>query len=315
MIRTVVIIIIIIIGVFFWWQNALAPVNKTNTHKEIFVITKGQGVKAIAKNLQTQKLIKDQNAFYFLVKKLAIENKIQAGSFRLSPSQSSEQIAKALTKGSLDAWVTIPEGKRAEEIADMLQTTIPSYKPAWRQELIAHEGNLFPDTYLFSIDATLDQVISIMKNNFNQKYETLSNTQPKLTQNEIVTIASLIEREAKHDSDRPLIASVIYNRLDLGMPLQIDATVQYVLGYQPTESSWWKRHLSLDDLKINSAYNTYKNTGLTPTPIANPGLKSLQAAMNPAQTDYLFYMTDKNGINHYAKTNEQHEANIQKYGL
>lgn len=307
--------IIILIAIFFWWQNAIAPVNRSDKHTEIFVVAKGAGVKAIAHNLRAQKLIKDENAFYLLVKTLGIEHKIQAGSFRLSPSQSSEQIAKNLTKGSLDVWITIPEGKRAEEIADILEKNIPSQKAEWRQLLVRNEGYLFPDTYLLAQDATIDQIITTMRNNFNQKYASVSDAQNSMTQSEIVTIASLIERETKHDVDRPIVASVIYNRLDLGMPLQIDATIQYVLGYQPSEQSWWKRHLSLDDLAISSAYNTYKNTGLPPTPIANPGLKSLRAALNPADTEYLFYIADKNGINRYAKTNEEHEKNIQKYGL
>lgn len=309
------ILIVLLIGLFFWYNSAISPVNKDDKHTEMFVIAKGEGVKAIAKNLKEQKLIRDETAFYLLVKRIGVENKIQAGSFRLSPSLSSEQIAKNFITGSLDAWVTIPEGKRAEEIADALEKNVPSYKPEWRAELIENEGYLFPDTYLIPLDATLDQVITTMKDNFTQKYATVKNTQPSLTQKEIVTIASLIEREAKHDADRPIIASVIYNRLNLGMGLQIDATVQYVLGYQNSENSWWKRHLSLNDLAIQSAYNTYKNVGLPPSPIANPGLKSLQAAMNPTETDYLFYITDKNGVNHYAKTNEQHEANIAKYGL
>jgi UPF0755 protein len=309
------IIIIIGIAIFFWWQYATSPVNKSDTHKEIFVVAKGAGVKSIAKTLKEQKLIKDETAFYLLVKKLGIENKIQAGSFRLSPSQTAEQIAQSLTKGSLDVWVTIPEGKRAEEIADLLEKNVPSYNTQWREQLLSNEGYLFPDTYLFAQDATIEQIIETMRNNFNQKYKQLSNTQTNRTQSELVTIASLIEREGKHDVDRPLIASVIYNRLDNGMPLQIDATVQYVLGYQPSEQSWWKRHLSLDDLTVSSAYNTYKNIGLPPSPIANPGIQSLKAAMNPANTDYLFYITDKNGINRYGKTNAEHERNIEKYGL
>lgn len=310
-----IVIIVLLAAGFFWWNNAIGAVNKNDTHAEIFVVAKGQGVKAIAKNLKAQKLIKDENAFYLLVKTLGIENKIQAGSFRLSPSLSSEQIAKNLTKGSLDVWITIPEGKRAEEIADILEEAVPTYTPEWRSQLIAQEGYLFPDTYLIPLDVTIDAITTTMRGTFDQKYTSLKNTNQTMTQNEIVTIASLIERETKHDEDRPIVASVIYNRLDLGMPIQIDATIQYILGYQENENTWWKRHLSLDDLAIQSAYNTYKNTTLPPTPIANPGVKSLEAALNPADTEYLFYITDKDGINRYAKTNEGHEANIEKYGL
>ena len=316
LIRLFVILILLGLGGFwFWFSSNTGAVNSSDKHTEMFVVGKGQGVKAIAKNLEEQKLIKNQLAFYLLVKQLGIEEKIQAGSFRLSPSLSAEQIAQNLTKGSLDVWVTIPEGKRADEIADILKQSLPSYKEDWRQKLQAQEGYLFPDTYLFPLDSSIDSIIAIMKTTFDQKYKTVVNKKPTMTQHEIVTIASLIEREGKHDEDRPLIASVIYNRLEIGMPVQIDATIQYVLGYQASEQSWWKRHLSLDDLKVQSAYNTYKNTGLPPTPIASPGIKALEAALNPAQTDYLFYITDKNGINRYAKTNAEHEKNIATYGL
>ncbi|MEK7092776.1 MAG: endolytic transglycosylase MltG, partial [Patescibacteria group bacterium] len=132
-------------------------------------------------------------------------------------------------------------------------------------ELNKYEGYLFPDTYLFPKDTSITQIISIMRNNFNSKYTTLPRT--KLSESKVVTLASLVEREAKLATDRPLVASVLLNRLEIGMPLQVDATVQYVLGYQASEKSWWKRHLSLDDLKINSRYNTYRNAGYPPSPI------------------------------------------------
>lgn len=310
----IVIFVIFVTGGYFFWQNQIAPVASTDKHQEIFVVEKGKGIKAIAHNLAERKLIKNETVFYMLIKLLGIENKIQAGSFRLSPSLSSEQIAKDLTSKTLDVWITISEGKRAEEIADILEKSIPTYNQSWRKQMDSEEGYLFPDTYLIPIDATIDQIISIMRNNFTQKYSTLTFTR-KGSQAEIITVASLIEREAKHDQDRPLVASVIYNRLDLGMPLQIDATIQYLLGYQPRERSWWKRHLTIDDLAIRSAYNTYKNTGLPPGPIANPGLESLKAAANPTDTAYLYYISDTQGNNHYAKTNAEHEGNIQKYGL
>lgn len=220
-----------------------------------------------------------------------------------------------MTKGTLDIWVTIPEGKRAEEIAAILKEKIPTYDPSWDSKLEQNEGYLFPDTYLIPRQATADQVTSLLRSTFDQRFHDINLSQTSLSQSEIVTVASLVEREARHDEDRPLIASVIYNRLEEGMPLQIDATVQYALGYNTREKTWWTKNLSLDDLKISSAYNTYTHQGLPPGPICNPGVAALQAAAHPAKTNYTFYVTDKNGINHYASTYKEHLANIKQYGL
>ena len=117
------------------------------------------------------------------------------------------------------------------------------------------------------------------------------------------------------EEDRSLVASVIYNRLSIGMKLDIDATLQYALGYQEDDKRWWKKGLTNEDKKINSLYNTYTNPSLPPRPISNPGLSAISAALNPAQTDYLYYITDQNGKNRYATNLEGHNANIEKYGL
>lgn len=311
---------IIAIGIFaifflsfsFWWKNGLSPVDPLDKTKKIFMIEKGEGVREIANSLKKEGLIRDPIVFFLLIKKMSLDNKIQAGDFRLSPSMTTEEIAEDLTHGVIDVWVTIPEGKRAEEIADLLKEKIPNYKPTWREILNNNEGYLFPDTYLIPKDADINFIIVMMKNNFENKIAKLNIQTKELV--EIVTIASLIEREAKFDNDRSLVASVIDNRLKINMALQIDATVQYAIGYQPNKKTWWKV-LTPDDLKINSPYNTYKQTGLPPTPICNPGLTSLEAAVNPAKTDYLYYVSDKTGHNHYAKTLEEHNANIKKYGL
>jgi len=136
-----------------------------------------------------------------------------------------------------------------------------------------------------------------------------------LTKAQIVIIASIVEREAKFPQDRPLVASVILNRLNAGLPLQVDATGQYALGYQTDQKSWWKTDLTDADLQVNSPYNTYLNTGLPPAPISNPGLEALKAVINAPQTNYLFYISDKNGNNHYEATADQHDADVKKYGL
>lgn len=311
-----IILIIFFVGILLWWNHGTAPVNKNDTSQKIFSVEKGLGVREIANKLKKDGLIRDPVAFFILVKELRLDGKIQAGDFRLSPSLSAEEIAKKLTFGTLDIWVTIPEGKRAEEVASLLKDKIPQYSDSWITTLKSYEGYLFPDTYLFPRNADINLIVTIMRNNFDKKYNSIQpNPKNILTKEQIVILASLIEREAKDNEDRPLISSVLHNRLALGMPLQVDATVQYAIGFQSDQNSWWKKDLTLDDLAVASAFNTYKNVGLPPEPIANPGLAALTAAMYPSSTDYLYYITDKSGVTHYAKTLKEQNANIAKYGL
>lgn len=297
-----------------WWQSGLSAVNASDKTQRIFVIEKGAGVREIANKLKREGFIKDPVVFFLFVKKQGLDGKIQAGDFRLSPSQKAGEIAENLTHGTLDVWVTIVEGQRAEEIADTLEKKMPTYQHAWRGLLVKNEGYLFPDTYLFPKDADIDLIIRIMKDNFEKKFISLQNNS-KLSKQEIVTIASLVEREARFAKDRFLVASVILNRYNIGMKLDIDATLQYALGYQRDEKTWWKRGLTNEDKTITSLYNTYIQQGLPPTPICNPGLAALHAVVNPTKTDYLYYISDKKGNNHYAETFEEHTDNINKFGL
>lgn len=299
---------------FLWWQNGLKPADPNNKTPKIFIVKPGEGVREIANHLKTEGLIRDQIVFFLLTKQTGVDKKIQAGDFRLNPSMKAADVAEGLTHGTLDIWVTIPEGLRADEIADILKEKMPTYEESWRTKLRTNEGYLFPDTYLIPRDADAAMVVTLLKNTFEARYETLDTTNSNLTKEQIVIVASLIEREARHDEDRPIVASVILNRFDIGMKLDIDATIQYALGYQEGEKRWWKKSLTIDDIKLNSAYNTYRVNGLPPTPISNPGIASLNAAVNPADTDYLYYITDKNGINRYGETLEEHNANIEKYG-
>lgn len=314
LLASVIIVGIIAFGAWFWWQQGLTPVNKNDKTPVMFVVPKGAGIREIANNLKDQGLIRDDVVFFLYVRKNGIDKKIQAGDFRLNPSMTGKQIAKALTMGSIDIWVTVPEGKRAEEVAEILKEAMPTYDDTWTEELVQHEGYLFPDTYLIPRDATIEQIVSLMRNTFDARYAEIEN-KTNLTDQEIVILASMIEREARHDEDRPLVSSVMHNRLAIGMPLQIDATVQYALGYDTGERTWWKKGLTLEDLKLQSLYNTYARPGLPPGPIASPGLAVLKAAANPADTDYLYYITDKSGTNRYARTGEEHNRNIERYGL
>lgn len=312
LIALLVIVFIFLGGFIFWWQNGLSAVDSSDTVKRTFVVRPGAGVKEISSDLKKQGLIKDSVVFFLLVKQTGLEKKIQAGSFSLSPSQTTEEIAKNLTIGTQDVWITIPEGKRSEEIAAILKENLQNYDESWVSTLKENEGYLFPDTYLLPKEATIDTVVSLLRGTFDQRYQEVENN-TSLTKEQLVILASLIEREARHQEDRPLVSSVMHNRLKAGMPLDIDATVQYAIG---TPAKWWP---VLQDAARNiapgSPYNTYTNPGLPPGPISNPGLAVLKAAGNPADSDYLFYITDKDGVNRYAKTNAEHNANIRKYGL
>lgn len=307
---------IVLLAILFWIQFSLSPVNSKNKTPQVFVVAPGSGLHQVADNLQTQGLIKNSLMFLVYMKLTGQDSKIQKGDFKFNPSMSATQIAKELTQGTLDVWVTIIPGKRADEIADILKEDLTSYKEDWRTQLRVHEGYLFPDTYLIPRDATIEQIISILTNNFNTKYQQALDQQTnKLTQDQAVILASIIQREAPSGEDMRKVASVLENRLSIGMALQTDATVQYALGYQLAQNSWWKKNLTAQDLHIDSAYNTYTNPGLPPTPICNPDLEALEAALNPADTNYLYYFTDGKGVTHFSKTLEEHDANIKKFGL
>ncbi|MEK7571056.1 MAG: endolytic transglycosylase MltG [Patescibacteria group bacterium] len=312
----VVFLLLALFGGIAWWQTNIVPVDPQATTKEIFAVEKGAGIREIANALKEAKLIRDPVLFFLLVKQLGLDNNIQAGQFYLSPAMSSEEIAKALQVGTFDVQVTIPEGKRAEEVAAILSQNLSTYDDSWIPQLAEHEGYLFPDTYTFPQDVTIDQVITTMTENFDKKYASIpAGSRSNFSQDEIVTIASMVEREALHPEDRPLVASVIFNRIDAGTVLNIDATIQYALGYEPNKQTWWKKGLTYNDLKVVSPYNTYTNIGLPPSPIANPGVDVLKAVMHAPETDYMYYVSDSEGYNHYTTTLEAHNANIEKFGL
>ena len=278
------------------------PVDAKNTEEIIFVVPRGQNATAIGKRLQQEGFIKNSLVFKLVLNRLGYENRLQAGSFRLSQAMDLNTIIESLTHGSLDFWITFREGLRVEEYAELLAEESEIDATEFILAAKPFEGQLFPDTYLIPQTAAVEDVVSILINTFESKSP---------TQNpDTIIIASMIEREAKHAQDRPLVSSVLHNRLNLGMPLQIDATVQYVVG---KTGNWWPNNLTREQLAVKSPYNTYLNTDLPPQPIANPGLASLEAALNPAETDYLYYLSDSGGFNHYATNLEGHNQNIAEF--
>lgn len=314
-------ILILVCLIFFislllvlWWGQAVKSPDPTNSNYVIFTIKRGENTRDIAEQLKKQGLIRSPVAFFLLNRFGGVADSIQAGEFRLSPSMDLSALANSLTHGTMDVQITIPEGWRSEEIALKIaqQFNIPE------KEFLknAREGYMFPDTYLIPKDATAEAVAKIFNTNFNKKIQNIDMEKAiknNFSLDQVITIASLVEREAKHDIDRPLVASVIINRLKIGMKLDVDATVQYALGYQSAEKSWWKKELTIEDIGTNLPFNTYNNPGLPPTPICNPGLAVIKAVIEAPDTDYLYYISDREGNNHYAKTIEEHNANISKY--
>lgn len=302
-----------LIGISFWWRNGLKPVNPSNRTEKIFVIRRGENARQIAASLAKAGLVRDPVAFFLYVKKEGKEKDIQAGDYRISSSMDLPTVVHTLLHGTLDEWVTIPEGLRAEEVSDILKRSFTTHTDLWTQALKREEGYLFPDTYLIPRDADIDLIIATMKDNFFKRIKEINLSRNRDTLGEIVIIASLIEREVKYDEEKPLASSVMYNRLKENWHLEIDATVQYALSYQEEDKSWWKKRLALSDLKVDSPYNTYKITGPPPSPISSPGLLSLKAAAFPSTTDYYFYVSDRDGHLHFAKTLFDHHENIKKY--
>lgn len=271
---------------------------------QVFVIKRGESLSTIADRLVEENLIRNALVFRIYTQVQGLTKKIQAGKYLLSPSSNISQLTAILIKGPADLKFTFPEGWRKEEYAKRLAANLNDFDyQNFLKQVIGLEGKLFPDTYLIPIDTGMAALIDIFTKNFAQKTSSLD------FKNEDLILASIIEREAKTDADRQIVAGILTKRLEKGWPLQADATIQYALG---KEGNWWPS-LSKKDLELNSLYNTYKYKGLPPTPICNPGLASIKAALNPIKTSYWFYLSDNQGQIHYAQTLEEHNQNIAKY--
>lgn len=310
---------LVIAGAFFWfYRNSQAPASQEKY--DYFLIKKGESASEVGKRLEEEGFIKSAFAFKIFLQATGQTGNIQTGEFKLTPSHSLFQTVDALFKGPIELWVTIPEGLRREEIALKFASVLGKDQSFISDFLNASEGKegyLFPDTYLFPREATASQIVSKMEITFENKTKDIKNNSG-LSFEEVVVLASLIERETKTEGERPVVAGIMLNRLDAGMPLQIDAAVQYAVANNKCQtvnakcSDWWPI-LTLDDLSIKSPYNTYKNKGLPNAPIASPGLSSLKAAFSPEANDYWYYIHDPKGVIHYATTLSEHNSNIAKY--
>lgn len=307
-----------------------------------FVIAPGETADTIAANLAELQMLSDTELFLNYVRYYGLDSELEAGNFRLIPPLTIPELAATLTRSfAQEVEVRFVEGWRVEEMADHLSQTTPADISAvtflaltQRQtpfdlsdydflgslpDGASLEGFLFPDTYRLPLDADAAHLVDLMLQNFGRRVTPTMRQSygvRGLTLYQAVTLASIVEREAALPVERPLIASVFYNRLAQNMKLEADPTIQYAVGYQQESNSWWKSPLSVADLDLQSPYNTYVVDGLPPSPIANPGLDALQAVAQPAETDYLFFVVDCTatvaGKHVFSSTFEEHLANVER---
>jgi UPF0755 protein len=302
-----------------------------------FEVSDGEGFASVAARLQAAGLIKDAEAFGVLARVRGLDTGVEAGAHQLRQSMTAEQVLQDLQLGTgTSVRVTLPEGRRAEEVAEQLATAGLVDKAEFltlvgagvaagsavmdRPAGTGLEGYLFPDTYDFTPNSGAQAVLQRLLDNFEERLTPELRAQAAASGRslyELVTLASIVERETGAAEERPKVARVYLNRL--ATPpylLNADPTVQYGLGYQPDSQSWWKRPLNYDDLKSESAYNSYTNAGLPPGPIASPGLSALEAVLKPADGPWQYFVANEvacDGTHVFAETYDEHLANIQNY--
>jgi UPF0755 protein len=310
LVALVAVVVVVVAGVFAVWTAFVYLDRSLPATAVQVIIPRGSTLSDIAALLESRGIIRNALSFRVLARIGHADEEVRAGAYAFAPHETQAEILNQLRSGGaqIATWVTIPEGFTAAQIAQRLQDEGIGRAAAFDRAFHGHEGYLFPSTYLVPLAATPDQVTRMLTDQFAKELPPDAAQRARalhVTLAQAVTVASLVEREAKIESDRPVIAGVIYNRLRLGMPLQVDATIEYALPEHKSE-------LSLHDLQIDSPYNTYQHAGLPPTPIANPGQPSLLAALHPAKTDDLYYVYCGNGHHVFAKTLAEHQANVER---
>ncbi|MGI6093307.1 MAG: endolytic transglycosylase MltG [Veillonellaceae bacterium] len=300
------------------------PVSLNTEDQTIVTIEPGMSASDIGELLYKEDIIKSVIMFRVIAKVYNIESSLQAGEYAISRNMTTEQIVKMLAQGQTAyRQITIPEGYNIDQIAKLVEQQkigdaskfkelAQNYAPYSYMSGIGvaykAEGYISPNTYQVPRGTTEEQLLKILVKEFDTQFTPSMRERASevgLSISEVITLASLVEKEAKLDGDRPIIASVFLNRLKQDMPLQSCATIQYILGYPKAE-------LSIKETQIESPYNTYQHMGLPPGPIANPGRASINAVLYPADTDYLYFVADKEGAHHYSKSYQEHLELIDK---
>lgn len=331
-------------SVYNWVEKGAFEGTASNSNVlQNFEIKEGEGVKVIAANLASKKLIENEKFFLYHLWKTKKDAKLQAGAYEISPDMTISQIVDKFTGGKVKVEVvklTIPEGFTNKKIIDLLRQKEPAIADEFEEivqckclgnadcacdkfskkyDFLAQipngvdmEGYLFPDTYFIDKEETGATLVSKFLNNFNKKVD--ANLRAKIstsgkTLHEVVTLASIVEREVPTEEDAKMVAGVFQNRLDTQMALESCATLAYFQGVD-------KRQFSYEDTRIESPYNTYINPGLPPGPISNPGLTSIRATVEPTDSDFIFFLSNfETGETVYSKTFDEHVINKDKHGL
>lgn len=326
-----VVIIALIAGAGKLYNNMAVRAVNPNSKQDIIVeIPDGSSAKSIAKILKDKNLIRNKRVFVNQVENTGKAEKILAGKYKLSQNMDNKTIADKLVNGKIyqdGKKVTIPEGSLSSEIVDILVKNnlgdrdkftklfkspdefSSKFKFLKNSKITTLEGFLYPETYYIKKGASEKEIFTNMISEFEKNYNKYARDDAQKNKYDFydtVIMASIVEKEAVNDSDRDIIAGIFYNRLDKNMRLQSDAVLQYGLPER-------KGRVLFKDLKVKSPYNLYLNNGLPPTPVASPGIKSLKAAANPKKTDYLYFVTNKDGTNSYSKTFKEHKQSADKY--
>ena len=317
-------------ALLLWYNGLLTRPLDSSGQEQDFVIEMGESVDSVANHLEAVGLIRDAESFRSYLIYSGLDTSIQAGEYQLSTAMSAMDIAHELQDATPEevTFVVLP-GWRVEEVAESLSTSgLPITEdeflsavqdPPNQYDFVAGadsvEGFLYPDSYTFSRNlSSAEEMIQEMVRNFavHLTPDLIDGFQRQgLSVYEAVTLASMVEREAVQEEEQALIASVYLNRLNIGMKLDADPTVQYAIGYNLLQQTWWTNPLSLIDLQVNSLYNTYRYEGLPPSPIANPSLGALRAVAEPAETNYLFFRArcDGSGFHDFSETFDEHLEN------
>lgn len=322
----VLVSVAVIFGVssFFYIKSAVRQPMSQKSEKVEFRVDKGQGTREIAEKLEKEGLIKGTWAFLIYLRVGSRNSLIQAGDYVLDKKYSIVEIVDVLSQGKVATTkITIPEGLTNKQIGELFQREKIGTKEDFDKATLEDfdfdflkndlkgdlQGFLFPSTYFLSARPDSKEAVEKMLEEFRKKADPLIKERKEkssLSYYQVLVLASIVEREVPKYQDKKKVAGIFLKRMELGMNLESCATIQYVLGTN-------KRILSQDDLNIRSPYNTYKNSGLPPAPIANPGLDSIRAVINPQKTNYLYFFSGKDGKTYFSATNEEHEEKKLKY--